>query len=171
LRVVRGFIHFVDSTNRGAARIGVGLILIVVLVGSLEVVLRDVFNNPTSWAWELNSMILCVYIVLSGGYTTLVDGHVRMDLIYHRLSPRGKALVDLFLSFLFFAFVGVLLWFLIKLGWQSLMIREHSFSMWAPPLYPAKLLLPVAVLLVLLQGIAIFIRNLNTVFRWNGGVQ
>ena len=140
-------------------------VLIIVLLGSLEVLLRAAFRSPTHWVWETNQMLLCFYIALAGGYTILVDGHVRMDLFHAKFSFRVKALVDLALSFLFFAFVIVLLWYLSKLGWESLLIREHSISVWAPPIYPLKLIIAMAVLLVLLQGIAAFIRNAYTVIK------
>lgn len=143
--------------------------LVVVLVGSVEVIGRDLFNSPTHWAWELNDMLLCLYIILAGGYTILVDGHVRMDIFYAKFSSRAKALVDLVLSFLFFAFVVVLLWYLSKLGWHSLLLREHATTIWHPPLYPIKLLLVVGILLVLLQGVATFIRNLSIVIKGGGG--
>jgi len=161
-------VRFIDSSNQWAARIGIFAILVIMLVGSMEVVARGAFNSPTHWAWELNQMLLCFYIVLAGGYTVLVDGHVRMDIFYGKFSARVRALVNLALSFLFFAFVVILLWYLSKMGWYALTIREHAFSVWHPPLYPLKMLLPVAVLLVLLQGIATFIRNINTVIKGEG---
>lgn len=165
MRAIRSFVRIVDSTNQWLGRIGIYGAGVIILIGTVEVIRRTVFNDPTHWGWELNSLILCVYIVLGGGYVTLIDGHIRMDVVYEHFSPRQKALVNVLLSFLFFAFTIVLLWHLWEMGWHSLMIREHDFTVWGPPLYPVKMLLPIAVMLVLLQGIARFIRDLHMIIR------
>ena len=47
-----------------------------------------------------------------------------------------------------------------SLAWDSLSRFEHSQSAWNPPLYPAKLMIPLAAVLLLLQGLVKLIRDI-----------
>ena len=166
MRFTGRILHFVDALNNWAAKVGIFLILILMCVGGYEVVMRSLLRRPTDWAWEFNGMVLAAYVALGGGYTWLNNGHVRMDIFYEKFPPRVKAVVDLVLSVLFFVFVGVLLWHATGLAWTSLLKREVSITAWGPPRYPIKMFLPVGIFLLLLQGIATFIRNLRIAFGW-----
>ena len=87
-------------------------------------------------------------------------GHVNVDILYSRLSKKSKAGLDIFTSILFFLFCGMLLIYGGSLAWDSLSRFEHSQSAWNPPLYPAKLMIPLAALLLFLQGLAKLIRDI-----------
>ena len=163
MRILKAFMNSIDVINERLGRLGSIIILAIILIGSIEVILRFVFRSPTNWSWELNSMLLCFYVGLAGGYTTLIDGHVRVDIFYEKCSLRQKAIIDLLLSFLFFTYVGIALWFLSKLAWNSFADKEHLISTWAAPVYPVKIFLVLAVILVLLQGLVKFIRDLRVV--------
>ena len=138
-------------------------VLLFVLVGMVmfEVISRYVFNRPTIWGLEASTMIFGPFALISGTYALLHRGHVKMDIFYERWSERRKALVDACTFPLFLMFVGILLWKSAGHGWQSFMIREHSVSAWAPPIYFWKLTIPLAALLIAFQGMADFIRNVT----------
>jgi TRAP-type mannitol/chloroaromatic compound transport system permease small subunit len=53
---------------------------------------------------------------------------------------------------MFYIFVGTLLWKSLPWAWQSLMIQEYTDSTWGPPVWPVKWTIPIAALLMLLQG-------------------
>jgi TRAP-type mannitol/chloroaromatic compound transport system permease small subunit len=104
----------------------------------------------------------CAIIYVMAAAWALLDGrHVKIDMVYERLSTRGKALLDSF-TFVFFAlYIGMMLWATTKYAWRSVAILEMSDSPWRPPLWPMKVFLTLGVLLILLQGIAKFIRDLH----------
>lgn len=135
---------------------------LAVIVG-YEVVARYVFQRPTLWVHELSGMFFGTFIIVGGAYTLFHGGHVNMDVIYGRLSPRGKAWIDLLTFPIFLCFVGVLLWKGGGSALRSLEMMEHSSSQWGPPLYPFKLVLPVGMLLLLVQGLCKFVKDLLTV--------
>ncbi|MBA7540201.1 hypothetical protein ES705_32495 [subsurface metagenome] len=88
-----------------------------------------------------------------------------MDVIYGRLSPRGKALIDI-ITFGFFAlFCVVLVWKGGETALRALRIWQHSGSIWNPPVYPIKLVVPIGVLLLLLQGTVKLIRDIATLVK------
>ncbi len=143
-------------------------ILIIVVVGSMEVLLRNLASS-TVWAWEFNGQLLALYIAMGGGYTLLADQHVRMDLFYANFSPRVKASLDIILSCLFFVFVGVILWYFAGLAWNSILLHEHdSMSTWRPPLYPIKALIFIGIANVLLAGVAKLLRDVSILMTGKG---
>ena len=126
----------------------------------IEVILRYFFNSPTVWANELAQMLFGTYAILGGGYILLTGGHGNVDIVYSRFSIKTRAALDIVTSLLFFLFCGMLLTYGGSLAWDSLSRFEHSQSAWNPPLYPAKLMIPLAAALLLLQGITKLIRDL-----------
>ena len=62
-------------------------------------------------------------------------------------------------DFAFFAFIGVLLYQSIILTVDSWVLKQHSESPWMPPIYPIITTIPIAALLLLLQGMAKLIRD------------
>lgn len=104
--------------------------------------------------------MLAAYYLLGGGYSMQLDSHVRMDLVYSRWSPRTRALVDaLTVGFLIFYLV-----FLLAGGISStqyaLEYGQKNYSSWAPPLAPIKIIMTVGILLMLLQAVAMFFKDL-----------
>ncbi len=142
--------------------------LIIILTGSLvyEVALRYLFNAPTIWAWDLSYMLYGTHFMMGTAYTLKLNGNVRIDLFYRLLSPHKQAVMDLCLYPVFF-FPAVIALFVVGLdhanySWQ---IRElTSMTVWRVPVYPFKAILPLATGLLLLQGIAEFIRLSIRVF-------
>ena len=151
-----------ENVNRWAGYIVLALVFLLPAVMLYEVVLRYVFNSPTIWVFETSNFIFGAIIILGGGYLLLHKGHVSVDIIYSRLSVRAKAILDLCTSPLYFLFIGVLMWQGIDMFWTSMSRWENSPSVWAPPLWPLKLLIPVGCGLMLLQLIIKFIKDIIT---------
>jgi TRAP-type mannitol/chloroaromatic compound transport system permease small subunit len=104
--------------------------------------------------------------MLGGAYVMAKDSHVRVDIFYSRLSPKGKAILDLItFPIFFFLFIGVLVWEGSKMAIWSWSIWEHTQSPWSPPIYPLKTVIPVASFLLLLQGLKGYILNVQLIFR------
>lgn len=152
-----------ENVNQWVGRITLYLVFILPAVMFYEVVSRYIFNSPTIWAFEVSNFLFGGIIVLGGGYLLLHKGHVSVDIIYNRLSVRGRAILDLCTSPLFFLFVGVLMWQGIDMFWTSLSRWENSPSVWAPALWPVKLLIPVGCGLMLIQLLVNFVKNIMIV--------
>lgn len=156
------FCHRIDSLNERVGKNSGWLIVPLILLVVYDVTLRYVFNRPTVWAWDINIQLLGALVILGGGYTLLHGGHIGVDVLVIRLSPRKRAIVDLITSVFFFFGVGVLMWKAVVDTLFSLQIRERYTSVFAPPIYPFKILMVVGILLLLLQGLVKFIRDLTT---------
>jgi TRAP-type mannitol/chloroaromatic compound transport system permease small subunit len=156
------FLNAVDSINDWVGKVlSIGVLFIFALV-LIEVIRRYLFNSPTVWGNELTQLIFGVYTVLAGGYVLRWGGHVNVDIVYIRLSTKGRAIVDIITFALFLIFCGMILVYGGSLAWESLSRLEHSQSAWNPPLYPVKLMIPTGAFLLLLQGTAKLIRDIAT---------
>lgn len=159
---MKRILSVVDSfTDRGGEWLALGALPIAGII-VYEVIARYVFNNPTVWAHETTALVFGVYVILAGGYCVLHERHVRIDVLWARLSPRGKAIADLATSGFALFFVGGLLWFSVPYAWHSFQIREVSETVFGPPLYPSKIILAIGASLLLLQLAVKFIRDLYT---------
>ena len=162
---LKAILTVIDSVNDRVGNLLSYFLLLFFVLLLVEVVLRYFFNSPTVWSNELAQMLFGAYAILAGGYILSTGGHVNVDILYSRLSKKSRAALDIFTSSLFFLFCGMLLVYGGSLAWDSLARFEHSQSAWNPPLYPAKLTIPLAALLLMLQGLAKLIRDILILFN------
>ena len=136
------------------------LFLPLVGIVMMEVVLRHFFNSPTIWAWDVNVQLAAAIAILGGGYGLLYGRHVVVDVMVGHLSPRARARIDLVTSALFFFVMAILLWVAVSWAERSLSSRELYTSLLEPPIYPLRIVVAIGVFLMLMQGVAKFIRDL-----------
>ena len=151
----RGVIRAVDQVSYWSGKAFAWLIVALTFVVSIEVFKRYILNAPTAWIFDFNNMLYGTLFMMCGAYTLALAGHVRADFVYIYLKPRAQAALDLILYFLFFI-PGIL--GLIYAGYDyaaiSWRIGEHStVTAEGPPVYHFKTVIPVAGVLVMLQGL------------------
>jgi len=154
------FLYWIDSLSTWVGKSFAWLILVLTLGISYEVFVRYVLRAPTTWAFDFSYINYGALFLMAGAYTLARNGHVRGDVIYRLWPARVQAGFDLTLYILFFL-PAVAAW--IYAGWlyaeRSIAYREVSiFSPAGVPVFPLKTLIPVAGVLLLLQGIAEIIR-------------
>lgn len=160
-------LRFIDWSSIWTGKVSSLLVAVLTAAICYDITMRYVLIKPTSWAFELTYMIYGAYAMLGAAYCHYLKGHVRMDLIYSRLSPRRQAVVEvLCYIFLFFPLFIVLVW---KCGehayWTLTYGERSSVSVWRPHLWPFKGLIAFGFLLFLLQGAADFIRTLRIAIK------
>lgn len=139
--------------------------LIVVFVIVYEVIARYVFKAPTQWANEAMGMGCALVYVMAGAWALQSDKHMKLELIYNRLTDRGKAGMDVATFGFFVLYIVMLLWSASNYSWESILLLETSSSGWNPPVYPIKSALAIGTALVLLQGTAKFIRDMHFLIK------
>jgi len=154
----------IDRTNEWVGRIIAWWMIPMIFIMTFEVFMRYVWKDPTEWGTELVTFIFAGYILLGGGYTLLYKDHVNINVIYNRFSPRNRAILDLLTFLVFFLYAGILLLEGWKFAWDAIKIGRHSGTDWNPPLSPVLLTLPIGAFLMLVQGVAKFIRDLAIAF-------
>jgi TRAP-type mannitol/chloroaromatic compound transport system permease small subunit len=140
--------------------------VISVFVYYYEVIARFVFNSPTNWVHESMFLMYGMQYMLAGAFAYQCDQHVRVDVFYVKLSPRGRAIADIITSVFFFIFVLTMLWTGSKFALDAVNNREVSFTEWGVQYWPVKLMIPIGATLMALQGLSKLIKDI--VFVVNG---
>ncbi len=161
---MKGLLHNIDQISEWSGKIFSYLILATALVIGFNVLMRVVWR-PQIWAFDITLYLAGVVYVIGGAYTLLKGTHVKMDILYVRLSPRGQAVLDLITVPGFVVFCGILLWIGGIRGWESFQMNETLFTGFRPIVWPVRLMIPVGGFLILLQGLAKFIRDFHVVVR------
>lgn len=162
--VIRLIVIAIEQLNNAIGRlVAVSLLAMVVLV-VWEVMLRYVFNAPTTWGNELITFIFAGYIMLGGGYTLLHRDHVSMDILYSHLSRRKQAILDVLTAAFVLIYCAVLLRETTIMTLDALRTGQRASSDWSPPLFPVYLLFSIGAALILLQAIAKLFRDLHLAF-------
>lgn len=118
-----------------------------------EVVARYFFDSPTTWAQGMTERIFGTYFVIAGAYCALHKAHIRVDIIYNKVSHSAQAILDIVDSLFLLLVASVLLVWGVKFAWTSVINLENSLPPFEVPIYPLKLMIPLAALLLLLQGL------------------
>lgn len=163
--MVNRFIYGVDQLSKTVGHAFAWCLMILTLGTTYEVIVRYVFNAPTSWAFDFSYLMYGAMFFMAGAYTLSRGGHVRADMFYRLWQPKTQATVEVILYFLFF-FPGVLA--LVISGWaygfESMRIRESSVNSPAGvPIWPLKMLIPMGAALLTLQGAAEVLRCLQCI--------
>lgn len=155
--------RLIENINGWIGRQVSWVIFILVGIVVYSVITRYLFSSQNIWAYETSQYLFGVHFVLGGGYVLINQGHVKVDVVYNHLSLKGRAIIDLVTSLFFFLFIGPLVWFGWKSGWQSLQMMERTETAWSPLIFPIKLTIPVGAFLLLMQWIVKFIQDLQVV--------
>jgi len=153
-------LFFIDKVSTWVGQAFSWLIVALTFLISWEVFSRYVLNSPNPWSFDLMIMMYGAAFMMAGAYTLAKNGHVRGDVLYGFFPPRLQAGLDLALYFLFFIpGILALIWAGYDYAAESLAIREHStLTANGPPLYPFKMVIPIAGVLLILQGVVEIIR-------------
>lgn len=152
------FVRYVDAVNYRIGRAtmyGFFLLLAVLLYSSFA----KSFFNPSLWTLEVAQFLMAAYFILGGSYALQLDDHVRMDLLYGSWSDRTKTWVDTFtilclIFYLFWTLVGG-----ISSTQYAIHYGERSYSSWRPYMWPIKVILTFGIFMMLLQCVAILIKD------------
>ncbi len=156
---MRKFVAMVDRVNEFLGKWIALLILPMIGVVVYEIIARRVFGSPTTWAFEMTIYLYGAHFMLGAAYTHLYDRHVRIDIIAQQFPEKIRLWLNIITFLLIFLpFVGCLSYAAVVYAAHSWHVLEHSWSAWKPPLYPYKTVMPVAMIMLLIQGISNFIK-------------
>jgi TRAP-type mannitol/chloroaromatic compound transport system permease small subunit len=157
---VEKFTLMIDRISAGLGKAFAWCIMLLTFGVGYEVFMRYVLRAPTTWAFDISYIMYGALFMMAGAYTLSRNAHVRGDVVYRLMSPRGQGLMDLLLYLIFFfpAFGAMLIY---GLPYAQMSWRFNEVSIYSPagvPIYPSKIIIPVAAGFMLLQGVAEVIR-------------
>jgi len=163
---LKAFLKGLDNVGEWSGRIFVWLIVPLTGVVVFEVISRRVFGAPHIWSIEVTDYLYGPHFMLVAAYTLLYRGHVSIDIIYQRFSPRTRGILDCFTHLVFFfPFLIILLIQGIFYAYTSWSINETSQSAALTIVPLVKTVIPVTALLLLIQGLSNFIRSIMQAVR------
>lgn len=154
------YVRYVEAVNRVVGR--VVMLLVVAMIGMLlwSSISRTAFNLPLVWVVEMAQFTLAAYYLLGGAYAMQLDGHVRMDLFYAKWKPKKRAFTDSITAFCLIFYLVVLLMGGFSSTQYAIEYGQKNYSAWAPPLAPIKIIMCIGIFFMLLQAIAVLVKDL-----------
>ena len=154
-------IRLIDRISEWTGRTVAWLALAMVVVTFVVVVLRYVFDAGWIAMQESVTYMHALVFMVGAAYTLRDGGHVRVDIFYRRLGPRGRAWVDLFgalaLLLPMSLYIAWISWDYVAASWA---VREGSREAGGlPGVYLLKSLTLVMPLLLALQGLGMTLRS------------
>jgi len=159
-KAVVKFVRAVDAVNKVVGTFAMYLVFMMIAILLYEPVARNLFGKSSIWAVEMAQFTMAAYYLLGGGFSMILRGHVRMDLLYGRWSEKKKATYDVFTGLFLIFYLVFLLYGAYSSTEYAVMYGQRNRSAWAPYMAPIKIIMATGILLMLLQAIAQFFKDL-----------
>jgi TRAP-type C4-dicarboxylate transport system permease small subunit len=140
----------VRLTSRTVFYLGSATLLIIMVLVTLDVGGRYLFNKPLLGVNEICEFMLAGAVLLGLAYTQILRGHVMVELLYDRLSPKTQAILALF-----HCLIGMFIFGLI--AWQSAIMTYDNWQdrltsdILRIPAWPFRSFAPVGAFLLTLE--------------------
>lgn len=157
IKTVNVIDKFTDTTGTWVAWLHIPLVAVV----AWEVFARYGFNAPTLWSFDLTYMLYAAIFMLGCAYALHKGAHIRTDFFFEKWSIRTKGIIDS-TAYLVFFFPSIFTFLVVSWneGWYAFQINELSEQTpWRPILWPFKMVVPLACLLLLIQGVSETIKS------------
>lgn len=118
-----------------------------------DVVMRYLFNSPTTWALEISEYMLVLLCFMGAAELQRRKKHIKMNFFYLKFSMKVRKLFDLLSYLLLVVFSSVLFWNSLKMTLTAYKYESLSNSLLEVPLYIPYAIIPIGMFLLLLQGI------------------
>ena len=152
----------IDALTERIGRLALWLVLIATLISAGNALSRYLLGESSNAWLEIQWYLFGAMFLLAAGYTLKHNGHVRIDLFYSRLGPRGQAWIDLAGGLLFLLPMALLLmWLSWPMFHEAWVTREMSPDAGGLARWPVKLLLPAGFALLALQAVAEVIKRIG----------
>ena len=158
-------INFLDWVGEKTGSLVSWISVILAIVIGLDVIVRYVFQFTNVWMVEIEIYLFGMLFLLASGYTFKHEKHVRVDVVYSKLSQKGKAWVDLLggicLMIPWCYVVIVSSWYY---GFSSFLIGETSAQPGGlPALYILKFCVTLGFIFLLLQGVSHILKTIQVI--------
>jgi len=154
------FSRAIDKINESVGKTAAWLILIAVLVSTINALIRYAFSMSSNAWLELQWYLFAGTFLLCAPWTLKCNEHIRIDVVTGRYSPRVHAWIDIVGGLVFLIpMCLVVLWAAVPFAYDSLITGEMSSNSGGLIVWPAKMLIPVAFFLLMLQGVSEIIKR------------
>ena len=154
--IIKGIDTLIEKQGQLTSFLIVPLALIVLY----EVMMRYLFNAPTTWGFEATTFAYGMHFMLGLSFMENAQGHVRVDIIVSRLPKKVQAVIMIVTYLVIFMPVYVLMTLAAtKYAYTSTVSGELNSTSWAPPIWPFKIVMAISFFFLVIQG-------LSTMLKW-----
>ena len=155
-------IGVIDKFTDLAGTVFAWLSVLLVLTVAYEVTVRKLFDAPTVWAFDVTYMLYAALFMLGAAYALHKGAHIRTDFFWENFSPRTKGLIDsiAYVVFFFPSFIALGIVGYIEASYAFRIGEASEQTPWRPILWPFRGIVPLACLLLLIQGFSELLKSL-----------
>lgn len=154
--------RFIDALNEKVGSLVSWALLLSVLICAGNALVRYAFHTSSNAWLEIQWYLFSAIFLLGSAYTLKRNEHVRIDVLTNRFSKRTQVWMDIvgFITFLL-PMALLILYYSIPYTWISIENQEVSSNAGGLIIWPAKLLIPVGFVLLILQGVSELIKRVG----------
>ena len=139
-------------------------IIPLMLLTTGDIIGRKFFSKTIPGTFEISEYILATFILLGAAYTQQVKGHVGVDFLTSRLSPRARIVCEMITTLLSMFIIGIVVW----QGWAEGIIERAVSDQLRIPQYPFRLLVAVGGFLLWLELLIDLFNSIGKLKRRDG---
>jgi len=158
-KFIRVYVEWVDYASTKVGRLAMLAIFLMIGTLLLGAITRNILNWPLSWTVEMAQFTMAAYYIVGGAYSMQLGSHVRMDLVYDRLSDKNKARLDCFTGVFLVVYLICLLIGSISSTLYAIEYGQRKFSQWNPSMVPIKVIMVAGIVLMLLQAVSTMFKD------------
>ncbi len=150
----------IDAMNAHLGRFADVCVVLATVISAGNAMARYAFDKSSNAWLEIQWYLFAAMVMLGASYTLRMNEHVRVDILYTRLSDRGQKWLDLIGTLMFLVpSMLIIAWLAWPFYMQSWSIQETSTNAGGLIRWPVKVLLPLGFVLVALQGLSEIIKR------------
>ena len=151
----------IDAISVKAGQLVAWALLAAIVVSAVNAIVRKVFNTSSNSWLEVQWILFGAVFLLCSAWTLLSNEHIRIDIVNNMLPKRARNGIDVFGHIFFLLPVALVMGYLgWPFFWRSLMQNEQSTNAGGLPVYPSKLLIPLAFTWLFVQGLSELIKRI-----------
>ena len=162
---MKKFLHrvlwIIDGLTNLSGWIAALCLVAAALIITEAVIVRKVFGASTIWQIEASVFLLIFTVFVGAPFVQKNEHHLNVDLIIIHLKPRTREITLIVVSILTCLIAMLIAWYAWSMWWETVVNKEHSESLWGPPLWIPYLFLPLGMTLLFLQYIAQIYRKVS----------
>jgi TRAP-type C4-dicarboxylate transport system permease small subunit len=163
MKLLKLLLRIIDRTSMLFGYVVSVLVPLMILALVYEVISRYFFAAPTLWAQDVSIFLFGYIGLLGGAFVMREHAHINVDLFYGRMKPRTRAICDVLTGLLIMFFLALVVVYAWHEGIKAIQLGLRRPTDWAPPVGHFILAIAGGGLLLLLQTLANWIRNLHMV--------
>ncbi len=160
MRTLLAISRAIDAANTKLGKLVAWLLVLAIIVSTTNAIVRKVLNTSSNAWLELQWYLFAGAFLFCAAWTLIANEHIRIDIVNSTFSRRLRNWIDMIGHvFALVPFCIIMIWTSVPFFLTSYNLGERSFSAGGLPQWPAKLLIPVAFSVLLVQAVSEIIKR------------